>query len=130
MEFFLELFLEIILYTYFDFVQGFFEEKRLKPWLKYLLAVICFLVTLGAVFLIIIGIVFCVDETLDSTAGTIMLIVGSVVLLIHILLAVFPMPSARRKGRRRKEKKTFRRRNRRSLNPSFPIGTGKKNNLT
>ena len=89
MEFFLELFLEIILYTYFDFVQGFFEEKRLKPWLKYLLAVICFLVTLGAVLLVIIGIVFCADETLDSTVGTIMLIVGSVVLLIHILLAVF-----------------------------------------
>lgn len=89
MEFFLELFLEIIFYTYFDFVQGFFEEKRLKPWLKYLLAVICFLISFGAVLLVIIGIVFCVDETLDSTAGTIMLIVGSVVLLIHILLAVF-----------------------------------------
>lgn len=89
MEFFLELFFEIILYTYFDFVQGFFEEKRLKPWLKCLLAVICFLISFGAIFLIIIGIVFCVDETLDSTAGTIMLIVGSVVLLIHILLAVF-----------------------------------------
>lgn len=89
MEFFLELFLEIIFYTYFDFVQGFFEEKSLKPWLKYLLAVICFLVTLGAVLLVIIGIVFCADETLDSTVGTIMLIVGSVVLLIHILLAVF-----------------------------------------
>ena len=128
MEFFLELFLEIIFYTYFDFVQDFLEEKRLKPWLKYLLAVICFLVTLGAVLLVIIGIVFCADETLDSTVGTIMLIVGSVVLLIHILLAVFPMPSARRTGRR-KERKTFRRRNRRSLNPSFPIGTGKKNNL-
>ena len=52
------------------------------------LAVICFLVSFGAIFLIIIGIVFCADETLDSTAGTIMLIVGSVVLLIHILLAV------------------------------------------
>ena len=89
MEFFLELFFEIILYTYFDFVQGFFEEKRLKPWLKYLLAVIYFLISFGAVLLVIIGIVFCVDETLDSTAGTIMLIVGSVVLLIHILLAVF-----------------------------------------
>lgn len=89
MEFFLELFLEIIFYTYFDFVQGFFEEKSLKPWLKYLLAVICFLISFGAVLLVIIGIVFCVDETLDSTAGTIMLIVGSVVLLIHILLAVF-----------------------------------------
>ena len=89
MEFFLELFLEIIFYTYFDFVQGFFEEKSLKPWLKYLLAVICFLISFGAVLLVIIGIVFCVDEALDSTAGTIMLIVGSVVLLIHILLAVF-----------------------------------------
>ena len=89
MEFFLELFLEIIFYTYFDFVQDFFYFLRLKPWLKYLLAVICFLVTLGAVLLVIIGIVFCADETLDSTVGTIMLIVGSVVLLIHILLAVF-----------------------------------------
>ena len=89
MEFFLELFLEIIFYTYFDFVQDFFEEKRLQPWLKYRLAVICFLISFGAVLLVIIGIVFCVDETLDSTAGTIMLIVGSVVLLIHILLAVF-----------------------------------------
>ena len=68
-------------------MENIFEGKQLQKWLKVLLAVVCCTIFVGAVVLVVVGIVFCVDEERSDTAGTVMLIVGFAVLVIHLALA-------------------------------------------
>lgn len=94
--FMMHIILEPLLYAYVDLVEYRLSTKKLKTWQKNLLMCLCVVVIFISFMLIIMGILFCLDEE-DRTAGIAMLAVGVVALVVQCILAVFSYLA--RKGR-------------------------------
>ena len=89
MEILLQIILEPIFYAYYDLVDHFIDDKKLKKWQEYLLKFSCLIVFMISFFLVLIGAFWIADAEPFKTYGTIFLIVGGIVLLIHILIGLF-----------------------------------------
>lgn len=85
----MQIILEPLCFAYFDLVECFFQDKKLKKRNEYFLKIFCAVVSFVCVFLIILGAFWINDASPFKTYGTVMLIVGSSVLSIHVVLALF-----------------------------------------
>ena len=88
-EVLLTIIFEPIIYIYLDIVQSIIPDKKLKKWQGNFLKVLCAFVTFLSLMLVILGIVWCLDEKPFKTYGTIMLIIGCSVIFLHIILTFF-----------------------------------------
>lgn len=88
MEILLTILLEPFLYAYFDLIEQLVDGRKLKKSMKCFLMILCACVSLFAFFLVIIGVFWVLDAQPFKTYGTVMLIVGMVILFAHILISV------------------------------------------
>ena len=89
MEIFLQIILEPLFFVYFDLVENLTRSKPLKKWMERLLKILCIIISTISIFLVIIGAFWVTDVEPFKTYGTVFLVVGASVLLIHILIGLF-----------------------------------------
>ena len=89
MELLLQLILEPLFFAYYDLVDSFIGDKKLKRWQEYFLKILCLVVSLISFFLVLIGSFWIADVEPFNNYGLIFLIVGGSVLFIHILIGLF-----------------------------------------
>ncbi|MBQ4270148.1 MAG: hypothetical protein IJB97_10940 [Clostridia bacterium] len=87
MELLLEIILEPFFFAYFDLAERIFDGKKLKKRQENFLKILCVCVSFVAVMLVLIGGFWIADKQPFKTYGTVMLVVGSLLLLAHILIA-------------------------------------------
>lgn len=86
MEILLYIILEPLFFVYYDFVDDIIGEKKLKKWQEYLLKALCLIVSLCAIFMVIIGAFWLADTQPFQSYGKVLLIVGTVILLLHLIV--------------------------------------------
>lgn len=89
MEIFLQIILEPLFFAYYDLVDNFIVDKKLKRWQEVLLKISCLIVSLSSIFLVLIGVFWVTDVEPFRTYGIIFLIIGGVILFVHILIGLF-----------------------------------------
>lgn len=89
MEFLLQIILEPLFFAYYDLVESFTDDQKMKKWQEYLLKISCLITSLISFFLILIGAFWVADAQPFKTYGVIFLIVGGIILFIHILIGLF-----------------------------------------
>lgn len=89
MEIFLQIILEPLFFVYFDLVENLTRSKPLKKWMERLLKILCIIISTISIFLVIIGAFWVTDVEPFKAYGTVFLVVGASVLLIHILIGLF-----------------------------------------
>ena len=83
----LQVILEPIVYAYVDFVRSLASGRDLKKRTALFLKILCAIVTLLALFFILLGIFWCLDELPFRIYGIILLVVGCCIVLLHCALA-------------------------------------------
>ena len=104
MEIILQIILELIFYTYADFLDNLLPEKPHKS-LKYLLCTLCFLVFMASVVAALLGILSLAGIIDPETPLLIYIIVGSALFLVHIALATLAFIAKKKKADEEAEEK-------------------------
>ncbi len=84
----LHVILEPLFFAYYDLFNHFIDGRKLKKWQEYLLKICCLVVSVTAIFMVLIGAFWLADEKF-KTYGLVLVIVGASVLLIHVIIGLF-----------------------------------------